>query len=401
MKYASIVLMVLLTVLAAVSPAAAGGAAPSETTSQNLLTQGNRAFAVQLYRQLATAEGNLFFSPHSISAAMAMTYAGARGMTAEEMKRALHFDLDQDQLHPAFKLLNAGLAAGSHLDGQRFDIANALVLTGDDVSRAYKTLLKDFYDAEIFPGDLETINAWVRNKTEHKIEKILDELNADSVCVILNAIYFKGLWAFPFDKEHTAEAPFNVTPDRQVTVPLMNRNADFKLLKANDFRALSLPYQGERLSMVILLPNQVDGLNALEEQANEPNLKQWLAALDSRAPRKVRVHLPRFKLETGYDLVPPFQQMGIAEAFKMPVADFRGMGWPKGKLRISQIKHKAFVEVNEEGTEAAAVTAVEMVTKSIMEQPEAFRVDQPFLFLIRDHATGTILFMGRIVDPGI
>ena len=400
MKYASIVSMVLLTTLVAVSLAAAGGAAPSETASQDLLTRGNRTFAVQLYRQLAIGEENLFFSPHSISAAMAMTYAGARGKTAEEMKRALHFDLDQDRLHPAFKLLNTGLAAGSDLAGQKLNIANALVLTGDDVSRAYKTLLKDYYDAEIFPGDLETINAWVRNKTEHKIDKILDELDADSVCVILNAIYFKGLWAFPFDKERTAEAPFKVSPDRQVTVPLMQRNADFKLLVENDFRALEMPYQGERLSMVILLPNQVDGLNSLEQAANEPNLKQWLAALDSRHPRKVRLYLPRFKLETGYDLVPPFQKMGIAEAFKMPVADFTGMGWPKGKLRISQIKHKAFVEVNEEGTEAAAVTAVEMVTKSIMEHPEEFRVDHPFLFLIRDHASGTILFMGRMVDPG-
>ncbi|WP_054030334.1 serpin family protein [Desulfatitalea tepidiphila] len=400
MKYTSIVSMVLLTVLVAVSLSAAGGAAPSETASQDLLTQGNRAFSVQLYRQLATGEDNLFFSPHSISAAMAMTYAGARGKTAEEMKRALHFDLDQDQLHPAFKLLNTGLVNGSDLAGQKLNVANALVLTGDDVSQAYKTLLKDYYDAEIFPGDLETINAWVRNKTEHKIEKILDELSRDSVCVILNAIYFKGLWAFPFDQDRTADAPFNVSHDRQVTVPLMQRNADLRLLKENGFRALSLPYQGERLSMVILLPNQVDGLNSLEEQATEPNLKQWLAALDSRQPRKVRLYLPRFNLETSYDLVPPFQRMGIAEAFQMPVADFRGMGWPKGKLRIAQIKHKAFVEVNEEGTEAAAVTAVEMVTKSIMEHPEEFRVDHPFLFLIRDHASGTILFMGRMVDPG-
>jgi serpin B len=153
--------------------------------------------------------------------------------------------------------------------------------------------------------------------------------------------------------------------------------------------------------MVILLPNHVDGLSALEQKVDEPNLQQWLAALDGQTPRKVMLYLPRFKLETGYDLVPPLKQMGIAEAFKMPVADFRGMGWPKGKLRISQIKHKAFVEVNEEGTEAAAVTAVEMVTKSIMEHPEAFRVDRPFLFLIRDHASGTILFMGRMVDPRI
>ena len=153
--------------------------------------------------------------------------------------------------------------------------------------------------------------------------------------------------------------------------------------------------------MVILLPNQEDGLNSLELQANEPNLKQLLAALDSRAPRRVRLHLPRFKLETGYDLVPPFQQMGIAEAFKMTVADFRGMGRPKGKLRIAQIKHKAFVEVNEEGTKAPAVTSVDMVTRSIMEQPEDFRVDHPLLFLIRDHASVTILFTGRIVDPGM
>lgn len=401
MKPVRIVAMVLLIALAVVSLAAAGGEAPSESAAQDILTQGNRAFAVQLYRRLATGEGNLFFSPHSISAAMAMTYAGARGDTAAEMKRAFHFDLDPNRLHPAFKLLNDGLSTGSGLAGQKLNIANALVLTGNDVSGAYKTLLKAYYDAEIFPGDLDAINAWVRNKTERKIEKILDELSADSVCVILNAIYFKGLWAFPFDKARTADAPFNVSADRQATIPFMYRKAGFKLLKEKDFRALSIPYEGERRSLVILLPNQVDGLTALEQKVDEPNLQQWLAALDGQTPRKVMLYLPGFKLETNYDLVPPLKQMGIAEAFQMPVADFRGMGWPKGKLRISQIKHKAFIEVNEEGTEAAAVTAVEMVTKVIMEHPEAFRVDRPFLFLIRDHASGTILFMGRMVDPRV
>jgi serpin B len=266
------------------------------------------------------------------------------------------------------------------------------------VSGEYKSILKKFYQAEFFRGGLNDINGWVKKKTEGKIEKILEELDTNSVCVILNAIYFKGSWQSQFKKSNTHDAPFTVSADRQVTVPLMGQKGEFKLLAENDFQAVSIPYKGNGLSMVIMLPNAADGLVALEKQLTSKNLTGWLSKLDHQPVRKVDLYLPKYKLETAYDLIAPFKKMGIKDAFTNDVADFGGMGARVGDIHISQIKHKAFVEVNEEGTEAAAATAVEMATKSIVYNP-VFRADHPFLFIIRDNQTGAILFMGRIVKP--
>jgi serpin B len=374
-------------------------ASASEQSLRENVVKGNSAFAVQLYRELGAKEGNLFFSPYSVSSALGMTYAGARGNTAKEMAEVLHFDLGQRELHSAFKNLNQELAATAQKSGQKLNIANALVLTGGDVSGEFKSILKDSYDAEIFPGDLTAINNWVEKKTEGKIEKILEELSADSVCVLLNAIYFKGIWESQFEKNVTRNAPFSVSASKQINVPLMYQKSDFKLLEEKNFQALSLPYKGQNLSMVILLPQAIDGLAALEKQLTIQNLNEWLAKLDNQKVEEVELFLPKFKLETRYDLVFPFENMGMKDAFKMNVADFSGMGWAKGDLWIGQIKHKAFVDVNEEGTEAAAATAVEMVMKSMPYNP-VFRADHPFIFIIRDNQSGAIVFMGRMVNPG-
>ncbi len=368
--------------------------------SYDSIVKGNTAFAVQLYHELGAKEGNLFFSPYSVSSALGMTYAGARGKTEKEMKEVLHFQLDQTALHPAFKGLNKELADTARKAGQKLNIANALVLTGGDVSGKFKNILKDNYDAETFGGDLATINNWVKVKTEGKIDKILTELDPNSVCVLLNAIYFKGAWDVQFEKSRTQNAPFSVSAAKQVTAPFMYQNSDLKILTEKDFQAVSIPYKGKNMSMVILLPKTVDGLPALEKQLTTQNLKEWLAKLDSHSVQKVHLYMPKFKLETGYDLKFPFQKMGINDAFSEGVADFTGMGWEKGLLWIGQIKHKAFVEVGEEGTEAAAATAVEMVTKSMPARDQTFRADHPFFFIVRDNASGTTLFMGRMVDPG-
>jgi serpin B len=284
--------------------------------------------------------------------------------------------------------------------GQKLNSANALVLTGGDVGGGYKALLKANYDAEIFNGGLDTINTWVKGKTEGKIDKILEALDTNSVCVLLNAIYFKGIWHSQFMKSSTSDAPFSVSATRKTSVPLMYQKSDFKIMEENDFQAVSIPYKGNNLSMVILLPRPAAGLAALEKQLTPQALNGWLAKLNKERVQKVRLYLPKFKLETGYDLKNPFQKMGINDAFQENSADFRGMGFlKKGDVWIGQIKHKAFVEVNEEGTEAAAATAVEMVTKSVHHDP-IFRADHPFLFIIRDNASGSILFLGRVVDPG-
>jgi len=391
-------LLLFGAVLAVFLVAPMTSAADKESPSKPLV-EGNTAFALSLYGQLRGGEGNLFFSPFSISSAMGMTYAGARQNTAKEMGETLHFQIGQEQLPSAFKSLNHELAANARQADQKLRIANGLCLTGGDVSDDFKFLLKDNYDAELFSGGVDRINGWVKEKTEGKIEKILERLEPNSVCVLLNAIYFKGLWESPFKKSDTHDGPFKVSADREVTVPFMVQKSDFRLLKKPDFQAASIPYKGKQLSMVILLPNEVDGLGKLEMQLTRENLHQWLAELNAAPVEKVELTLPKFKLETGYDLVPPCKALGMKDAFDSSgKADFSGMGWRKGELWISQIKHKAFVEVNEEGTEAAAATIVAMVALAVREQP-VFRADHPFLFLIRDNQTGTILFLGRMVAP--
>ncbi len=400
MKYTTLTLCAVLLGTALPGLCGGSGVPPSPTAADTPeLVQGNTAFAIDLYRHLSAEEGNLFMSPYSISVAMGMTYGGARGNTAAEMAGVLHFPDDHEALHPAFRQLSRRLMDSVAETEQKLTIANGLWLTGGDLSSEYKALLDHAYNAEFFRGRVDEINAWVEKKTEGKIDKILEQLSPDSVCVLLNAIYFQGFWENRFSEDNTHDAPFTLTPGEEVTVPLMYQKSEIKVLHKDGFQAAALPYEGERLSMVILLPDEVTGLPALEEQLSAENLKQWLADLDASPAQETELYLPRFILESEYDLVPPFKALGIHDAFQENDADFTGMGWRKGDLWIGQIKHKAFVEVNEEGTEAAAATAVEMITKVATPAP-VFRVDRPFLFLIRDNETQTLLFLGRLVDPG-
>ena len=362
------------------------------------LVKGNSAFAVQLYQQLSAGTGNLFFSPFSVSSALAMTYAGARENTAAEMKTAMSFGLDQEPLHNSFSQLNQNLAATANSDGQKLNIANGLCLTGGDVSEEFKVVLQKSYKAELFAGDLAKINDWVNAKTEGKIEKILESLDANSVCVLLNAIYFKGIWENRFDELQTREIPFRLSEKEEIKVPFMYQKGSFSFIEKDDFQAIAMPYKGKSLAMVVVLPKTVDGLASLEQNLSPENVVQWLAEIDSVSAQDVDLFLPKFKFATGYDLVPACAALGMKDAFAPAAADFSGMGWPKGKLWISQIKHKAFVEVNEEGTEAAAATAVEMSRESVSMDP-VFKADHPFIFLIRENSTGSILFMGRAANP--
>jgi serpin B len=397
MKHLRLVSLAVLSAIVCLVSAAVGAEIASPSTLQKGLVSGNSDFAVHLYHQLSPTPGNLFYSPYSVSSAMGMTYAGARESTAKEIRDVMRFRFDQTQLNGAFKSLNKDIIALSGKGGQKLNIANGLCLTGGDVSKQYKTILKEDYGAEIFAGDLEKINGWVKQQTQGKIDKILEHLDTNSVCVILNAIYFKGIWESQFSKIHTSDAPFAVSSTKKVSAPLMYQKNEFKLLNEKGFQALSIPYKGKSLSMVVFLPDTIDGMDALEKQLTLENLAGWLEKLDQQPMQKVDLFLPRFKFESSYDLVSPFQKMGMKEAFGAG-ADFIGMGWKKGDLWISQIKHKAVVEVNEEGTEAAAATAVEMATKAMRYEP-VFRADHPFLFLIRENLKGTILFMGRMADP--
>jgi serpin B len=372
-----------------------------------LVVQGNTAFALNLYRELQEKEGNLFFSPHSISTALTMTYAGARGKTERQMAHALHLPLGQKPLHPAFATLQARLQAVQDRGDVRLSVANALwPQEGYPFLEEYLALAEQHYGVRInavdFAGDAEAarsrINAWVEEKTDNKICDMISPgvLSALTRLVLVNAIYFKGNWASQFDPALTGEAPFRITPDRQVPVPLMTQEGPFSYAEGDRLQILEMPYIGDALSMIILLPRQVDDLAELEDALSPETLDQWTTNLRER---EVQVFVPRFKITAQFRLDRALINLGMVDAFDMGKADFSGMDGLKAWLYIAAVLHKAFVEVNEEGTEAAAATAVVMKMRSLPLPPPIFRADRPFLFLIRENRTGSILFLGRVVNP--
>ena len=370
--------------------------------SVDAVVEGNSLFALDLYQMLRKREGNLFFSPYSISTALAMTYAGARGSTESQMAQVLHFLLDQEQLHPAFARLEASLRDVQKKGRVQLSAANSLwPHKGFTLLSEFLALTKRYYGVQITTVDYgraeearRMINDWVEDKTENKIEElILPKMVGPSTDLILvNAIYFKGDWASQFDEQLTHEAPFWVNPSGQVQVTMMTRKHEFRYAKAGDLQVLELPYAGEDLSMFVLLPGEIDGLADLEDQLTVENLERWTKYLWET---EVQVFLPRFEVTLPVRLSETLESMGMPDAFSSR-ADFSGMA--KAQLFISEVVHKAFVKVNEEGTEAAAATAVIMARGAPPPVP-TFRADHPFLFVIRENATGSILFLGRVVDP--
>jgi serpin B len=370
------------------------------------LVEGDNAFAVELYGHLRNQSGNLFFSPESISTALAMAYAGARGDTASEMAKTLHFTLPPEQLHPAMGALLSDLNA-AHA-GYQLSVANALW-----AQRGY-TFLPDFlkvmnndYGAGLnqvdFKGSTEaarlTINLWVEQKTANKIQDLLQPgaLRPSTRLVLTNAIYFKGDWQTQFDKAQTKDEDFHLSPAQTKKAPLMHREGAFNYFNGGTFQALEIPYKSNELSMIVLLPNDPGGLPALEQSLSATNVQQWLRQL---APvTKVIVTMPKFKTTQQFELGSTLAAMGMPQAFTAS-ANFSGMTGNRDFF-ISAVIHKAYVDVNEEGTEAAAATAVTMRAMA-MRAPNlapVFRADHPFVFLIRDHASNSILFMGRMADP--
>lgn len=372
-----------------------------------VLVKGNNSFAFDLYSKLANNNGNLFFSPYSISSALAMTYAGARGETAIQMAKTLHFSLKPERLHPAL----ADLTATFNAKGKSYQLSVANALwgqTGYNFLPEFLKTTKKYYGAGFKEVDYvdegkreqarQTINKWVEERTNNKIKELIKPkiLDALTRLVLTNAIYFKGKWELQFKPEDTQDLPFHISAEEKKNVPMMRQTAKFKYTENGQAQVLELPYTGGDLSMVVLLPRANYGLAKLEESLCPENIQSWLSQLSKE---KVRVFLPRFKLEKDFVLNEKLQDLGMIDAFDENTADFSGMT-PKRQLYITKVIHKAFVEVNEEGTEAAAATAVIMGTKSAMiDNTPVFRADRPFVFLIRDLRSGSILFMGRMADP--
>jgi serpin B len=373
-----------------------------------VIATDSNAFAFDLHARLRVAEsGNLFFSPQSISTALAMTYAGARGDTATEMARTLHFSLPQDRLAAAYGELLAALHGSGAQRPYSLSVANRLWgQRGTAFLEPFLTTMRTGYGAEMglvdFVNEAEAargeINDWVRKETADKITDLIPPgvLNPATRLVLANAIYFRGDWARQFDKSATKDQPFLVTGDRTVTAPLMfgKIHAGYAAHTDGALKVLELPYKGDDVSMLVLLPDAPEGLPVLEAGLTADTYRAWTTDL---ARRDVLVYLPRFSVESRFALAPTLGAMGMPAAFS-DWADFSGMDG-KRDLFISAVVHKARVDVDERGTEAAAATGAVMALTAAREEPPAFRADHPFLFVIRHNPTGAILFLGRMVDP--
>jgi serpin B len=374
------------------------------TPDQKSLVAGNNAFALDLYQKLKDRPGNLVFSPFSISIGAAMTYAGARGQTETELAAALHFTLPQRNLHPAFSDLAARLDKVQRWNRITLTTANSLWCQQDcSFTQTFLDLIRQQYHAEAKAVDFgnggsaaAAINSWMEQKTKAKIKSAVQSGQlTDTRLLLCNAIYFRGKWETPFDEQHTKPAPFYLSAQDYITIPTMIRNkGQFKTTQTGDVSLLELPYAGEGLSMIVLLPNAVEGLPELERELTAAQLSQWLDELAKSSKHELAISLPRFKTTQDFALESSLKALGVSNLFGAE-ADLSGMSGDKD-LFISDAMHLAFIEVNESGTEAAATTMFKAKTKSMR---RSFRANHPFIYLIRENQTGSILFLGRIVDP--
>ncbi|XP_060100254.1 leukocyte elastase inhibitor-like [Heteronotia binoei] len=378
------------------------------------LASANAHFALDLFQKFreANSTGNIFYSPFSISTAMAMVFLGARENTATQLAKTFHFDVIED-LHSRFQTLNAEL----NRSGAPYILKLANRLYGE---KTY-TFLQDFltctlkrYGAELSTVDFQNvpaearkqINQWVEEQTGGKIPDLLPEgsLNALTKLVLVNAIYFKGNWEDRFREEDTEEKPFRLNKKEKKTVKMMymKKKLPFGYIPECKCRVLEMPYKGKELSMIILLPDDIEdnstGLEQLEKELKSAaKLQKWTKRGKMSSHNDVHVHLPKFKLEETYDLKSDLAALGLQDVFDSSKADLSGMSGSRD-LHVSKIVHKSFIEVNEEGTEAAAATAGIMACLS-MPMEEEFNADHPFLFFIRHNPTNAILFLGRVVSP--
>ena len=392
-------------------------AAPAEPNpAQNIappaaLVQASNHFAFDLYGQLSRdkKDQNLFYSPTSISLALGMTSAGARGETAKQMAGVLHWQGESAALHSG---MNTWIRQLNAIDkGQEYElrVANRLwAQQGYKFLDPFLKITRDQYQAALGQVNFQTqteparqtINRWVEQQTAGKIQNLLPQgaIEARTKLVLTNAIYFKGNWQEPFKKTATRDLDFAVTSSENKRVPMMQKTDRYQFARLDGLKVLQMPYTGGQLSMVAVLPDDVDGLSKVADSLSPQTWKQWTSAL---ASTKVSVRLPRFKMTSEFSLNRALSELGMPLAFEEGSADFSGMNG-QHDLFISAALHKAFVDVNEEGTEAAAATGIVIApTSAVVEptKPEEFHADHPFLFAIVDNRAGSVLFLGRVLDP--
>ncbi len=414
-------LMVMIVGLVGCSQPASAGVLKSDkprvasplATSSDLATvvDGDTEFAFDLYQALRGKDGNIFYSPHSISLALAMTYGGACGETARQMAETLHYGLAQNSLHPAFNALDIELAkrgeGAKGKDGKGFRLNAVSAIWGQKDYKfmsTYLDLLAENYGAGLRILDFKsapeqsrvTINNWVTEQTEGRIKDLIPKGNIDPLTrlVLTNAIYFNAAWKLPFKPEATANGPFHLENGADVNVPMMKQTDYFGYAKSGNYLAVELPYDGNELSMVILT-NQASKFGDFENTLNAAAVE---SIVDNLKNTRVALTMPKFEFESEFGLKETLIGMGMEEPFR-DSADFSGMS-TESDLHIDDVIHKAFVSVDEAGTEAAAATAVIVGATAMPVEPTTVTLDRPFVFLVRDIQTGAILFVGRVMNPG-
>ena len=404
MRYACMLSILLSTALAG---ACAASTNPS-AVQQNPVVKDTDQFAVDFYQHVRQRDGNIFFSPTSISIALAMAYAGAKGQTADQMAKVLHFDQSPAEVNQDFAKLIAGWNAGSKEHGFQLDLANAMWgQKGYPFQPAFNQTLQANFGAAIRLVDFgqseqarKTINDWVAQQTQQKIQNLMPAGSVDAVTrlVLTNAIYFKAHWDQEFQEGATQPGDFHVTGDKTTQTPMMRQMSEFRYLKSNGFAALEMTYADNAFSMIAFLPDKPDGLSDLEKTLTANKVEGWIGQIGKQSAGDVRVTFPKFKITEELMLNDALSRMGMPLAFSTQ-ADFSGMNAGREPLYLSAAIHKAYVNVDEKGTEAAAATGIGVAAAALPLRIAEFKADHPFFFLIHDNRSGGILFMGRIVNP--
>jgi len=376
------------------------------TQKGKILVEANNLFGIKLFKEVLKAEEpgeNVMISPLSVSLALAMTYNGADGDTKVAMEKILElYGLTVDEINENYKTLIDALAS---VDPKvLMSIANSIWYKQEfDVEQDFINVNQDYFYAEVSPLDFNdpesvtTINNWVANKTNDKITEILDEIPVDAVMYLINAIYFKGIWKYEFEESNTEEKPFYLSDGTTKDVPMMVQEGSFNYFSNDILQAVEMPYGAGNYSMIILLPQYNKTPDDIIDQLNNDNWNSWLS--EFYEAEKIQIHLPKFKFEYKNKLNDELINMDMGIAFDPYNADFSKINSLE-QLFISRVIHKSFIEVNEEGTEAAAVTMVEIsLTSSGGETGIHFYVNQPFIFAIKEKYTNTIIFIGKVMEP--
>ena len=380
------------------------------TSDTAALVNGNDEFAFNLYQALKGEPGNLFFSPYSITQALAMTYAGASGETQQQMAATLHFTLPDNRLNATLNALDIGLAAmGNNNDEQaafKLSVVNALWgQSGYAFQPDFLDVLSQYYGAGMHTLDFEknqedarlAINQWVSQQTHQRIQDLLAKgvITPSTRLVLTNAIYFKASWESQFKTSQTQKGSFFDLSGSAIEVPMMHQLATFGYARENGVQVVELPYNNPDFSMVIMMPD-AGTFQSFESSLDANKVAGWI---NDVSDQEIDLTMPRFKFDSSFGLANTLQGLGMTDAFKPGMADFSKMGGGKGQLYLQDVIHKAFVAVDEQGTEAAAATGLSVGISAVPMGNTKVVIDHPFLFLIRDHQSGTILFIGRVVNP--